>query len=165
MTSTGSYVLWGSPHSYYTGKIRSYLIKKGVRYREEFAFHPQFQARILPAVRHFVVPILETPDGRILQDTTDMIEHIEKWLLIEALREHGNNKSATAKTLGITREGLHKKLKGYGIGASLLKTDTASLKAVVAKKIGTNPNQTINNTDSDGTDKSARIWIMGTVSF
>jgi transcriptional regulator with GAF, ATPase, and Fis domain len=45
----------------------------------------------------------------------DMIEHIEKWLLIEALREHGNNKSATAKTLGITREGLHKKLKGYGI--------------------------------------------------
>jgi Nif-specific regulatory protein len=46
----------------------------------------------------------------------DMIEHIEKWLLIEALNEHGNNKSATAKTLGITREGLHKKLKGYGIG-------------------------------------------------
>ena len=46
----------------------------------------------------------------------DQMEHIEKWLLIEALREHGNNKSATAKTLGITREGLHKKLKGYGIG-------------------------------------------------
>jgi transcriptional regulator with GAF, ATPase, and Fis domain len=46
----------------------------------------------------------------------DQVEHIEKWLLIEALREHGNNKSATAKTLGITREGLHKKLKGYGIG-------------------------------------------------
>ncbi len=46
----------------------------------------------------------------------DMIEHIEKWLLIEALREHGGNKSATAKDLGITREGLHKKLKGYGIG-------------------------------------------------
>ncbi len=46
----------------------------------------------------------------------DMMEHIEKWLLIEALRDHGNNKSATAKTLGITREGLHKKLKGYGIG-------------------------------------------------
>ncbi len=45
----------------------------------------------------------------------DMMEHIEKWMLIEALREHGNNKSATAKTLGITREGLHKKLKGYGI--------------------------------------------------
>ena len=77
MTNNGTYVLWGSPHSYYTGKIRSYLIKKGVPYREEFAFHPQFQARILPAVRHVVLPILETPDGRILQDTTDMIEHLE----------------------------------------------------------------------------------------
>ncbi len=77
MTSDGTYVLWGSPHSYYTGKIRSYLIKKGVPYREEFAFHPQFQARILPTVRHIVLPILETPDGRILQDTTDMIEHLE----------------------------------------------------------------------------------------
>jgi glutathione S-transferase len=77
VTTDQLHVLWGSPHSYYTGKIRSYLIKKGVPYREEFAFHPQFQARILPAVRLFVLPILETPDGRILQDTTDMIGYIE----------------------------------------------------------------------------------------
>ena len=72
-----TYVLWGSPHSYYTGKIRSYLIKKGVPYREEFPLNPQFRTRILPAVRLVVLPILETPDGRILQDTTDMIEHLE----------------------------------------------------------------------------------------
>ena len=45
----------------------------------------------------------------------EMMEQVEKWVLMEALREHGNNKSATAKTLGITREGLHKKLKGFGI--------------------------------------------------
>jgi DNA-binding NtrC family response regulator len=36
--------------------------------------------------------------------------------VIDALKEHGNNKSQTAKTLGITREGLHKKLKGFGSG-------------------------------------------------
>ena len=77
MNNNLPYVLWGSPHSFYTGKIRSYLIKKGVPYREEFPFNPQFQARVLPAVRLLVVPILETPDGRILQDTTDMIECIE----------------------------------------------------------------------------------------
>ena len=77
MTNNGTYVLWGSPHSYYTGKIRSYLIKKGLLYREEFLFDPEFRTRILPAVRLFVVPILETPDGRILQDTTDMLEHLE----------------------------------------------------------------------------------------
>jgi Nif-specific regulatory protein len=45
----------------------------------------------------------------------EMVEHVEKQILREALEEHDNNKSATAKTLGITREGLHKKLRGYGM--------------------------------------------------
>jgi Nif-specific regulatory protein len=45
----------------------------------------------------------------------EMVEQVEKWILLEALREHDNNKTATAKTLGITREGLHKKLKNYGL--------------------------------------------------
>ncbi|MCB9557219.1 MAG: sigma 54-interacting transcriptional regulator [Deltaproteobacteria bacterium] len=45
----------------------------------------------------------------------EMIESIERYLLVEALREHGNNKTQTAVTLGITREGLHKKLAKYGI--------------------------------------------------
>ncbi len=44
-----------------------------------------------------------------------MIAQVEKWILREALKEHDNNKSATAKALGITREGLHKKLKSYGM--------------------------------------------------
>ncbi len=45
----------------------------------------------------------------------EMVEHVEKQILREALEEHDNNKTATAKVLGITREGLHKKLKGYGM--------------------------------------------------
>jgi Nif-specific regulatory protein len=45
----------------------------------------------------------------------EMMDQVEKWILVEALKEHGNNKSQTAKTLGITREGLHKKLKGFGM--------------------------------------------------
>lgn len=100
MKGNGTYVLWGSPHSFYTGKIRSYLLKKGVPYREEFVFHPQFQARILPAVRHFVVPILETPDGRILQDTTDMIEHLENVLPSPSLVPDSPVQRAVAWLLG-----------------------------------------------------------------
>ncbi len=46
----------------------------------------------------------------------DMMEEIERWLLTEALRDHGGNKTKTAETLGITREGLHKKLSKYGMG-------------------------------------------------
>jgi DNA-binding NtrC family response regulator len=45
----------------------------------------------------------------------EMTDQIERWLLIESLREHDNNKTAAAKTLGITREGLHKKLRGFGL--------------------------------------------------
>ena len=44
-----------------------------------------------------------------------MMAEVERGILRDALREHDNNKSATAKTLGITREGLHKKLRNYGM--------------------------------------------------
>jgi transcriptional regulator with GAF, ATPase, and Fis domain len=46
----------------------------------------------------------------------EMMDSVEKYLLIEALREHNHNKTSAAKTLGITREGLHKKLRQFGIG-------------------------------------------------
>ncbi len=44
-----------------------------------------------------------------------MVEEVERHLVSECLREHDGNKTATAKTLGITREGLHKKLKLLGL--------------------------------------------------
>ena len=46
-----------------------------------------------------------------------MMDAVEKFFLLEALREHGNNKTNAAKTLGITREGLHKKLKASAVAA------------------------------------------------
>lgn len=73
----GIYTLWGVAHSFYTGKIRSYLIKKGVPFREVYPSKPEFRTRIVPVVRHMVVPILEAPEGDVIQDTTDMIEHLE----------------------------------------------------------------------------------------
>jgi transcriptional regulator with GAF, ATPase, and Fis domain len=45
----------------------------------------------------------------------EMMDSVEKFFLIEALRQHNNNKTNAAKSLGITREGLHKKLRQYGI--------------------------------------------------
>ena len=58
-----------------------------------------------------VVKDVEPKKGTLKQ----MMDEIEKHLLIQALREHQNNKTSAAKTLGITREGLHKKLKGFGL--------------------------------------------------
>jgi Nif-specific regulatory protein len=45
----------------------------------------------------------------------EMMDQVERWLIAEALREHSNNKTKTAATLGITREGLHKKLAKFGV--------------------------------------------------
>lgn len=72
-----TYTLWGGPLSLYSGKARSYLIKKGVPYRELFPSHPDYASRIMPAVGLFVIPVLEAPDGTIVQDTTDIIEYLE----------------------------------------------------------------------------------------
>jgi Nif-specific regulatory protein len=43
----------------------------------------------------------------------DKMIAVEKYIVYEALRERGNNKTSTAKALGITREGLHKKLRQF----------------------------------------------------
>ncbi|HEY1553367.1 MAG TPA: sigma 54-interacting transcriptional regulator [Kofleriaceae bacterium] len=45
----------------------------------------------------------------------EMMEQVERWMIAEALRDHGGNKTKTAATLGITREGLHKKLAKFGV--------------------------------------------------
>jgi transcriptional regulator with GAF, ATPase, and Fis domain len=74
----------------------------------------------------FVTPELLSPRIRQVEGLVERIkptkgtlketmDQIERWLLIEALREHDNNKTAAAKTLGITREGLHKKLRSFGL--------------------------------------------------
>lgn len=74
---TSHYVLWATPHSLYAGKARSYLIKKGVPYREVIASDPEFLGQIIPQVGHMVIPVVRTPDGEIVQDTTDIIDKIE----------------------------------------------------------------------------------------
>jgi len=75
----------------------------------------------------FITPELLSPRVRQIESVLlsagaakgslkEMVDQVERHILIEALREHGNNKTAAAKTLGITREGLHKKLKQLGVG-------------------------------------------------
>ncbi len=46
---------------------------------------------------------------------TDRVAASEKAMLEEALRKHNNNRTATAKTLGLSRVGLYKKMRKYGM--------------------------------------------------
>jgi len=73
----GAYTLWGGPLSLYSGKARSYLIKKRIPYVERFPSHRDFPARVMPAIGLFVIPVLEAPDGELVQDTTRIFEYLE----------------------------------------------------------------------------------------
>jgi DNA-binding protein Fis len=44
-----------------------------------------------------------------------MVAEVERVLITRTLKEAGGNKTAAAKVLGLTREGLHKKLNKLGI--------------------------------------------------
>jgi glutathione S-transferase len=75
--STDKMTLWGTPHSFYTGKVRSYLIKKGLPFRERTLADPHFHGTVVPTIRHMVVPVLGLPDGTLLQDSAEIIETLE----------------------------------------------------------------------------------------
>lgn len=73
----GKYILWGASWSLYTAKVRPYLIKKGIAYVELNPSHPHYNEKILPHVGHFTVPVLETPDGEIIADSSEIMEFLE----------------------------------------------------------------------------------------
>ena len=73
----GPYILWGTPHSLYTGKARSCLIKKGLAFVERCPSHTDYKARVRPAVGMVTFPVLETPEGHFIQDSTDIVTYLD----------------------------------------------------------------------------------------
>jgi glutathione S-transferase len=74
---SGTYKLYGMPASLYMGKARSYLRKQQIPFVEYGANHPDFMAKIVPAVGRWIVPVLESPNGTIVQDGADIIDYFE----------------------------------------------------------------------------------------
>ena len=73
----GPYILWGTPHSLYTGKARSCLIKKGLAFVERCPSHTDYKARVRAAVGMVTFPVLETPEGQFIQDSTDIVTYLD----------------------------------------------------------------------------------------
>jgi two-component system response regulator HupR/HoxA len=55
---------------------------------------------------------LDAHPGEPLRDTLD---RVERWLVHDTLRRNGGHRARTARQLGVTREGLYKKMKRLGI--------------------------------------------------
>jgi len=72
------YTLYGGDISYYTGKVLSYLRYKAIPFDYQQATRDVYKTVILPSVGWPVIPVVTTPDKQVLQDTSDIIDALEK---------------------------------------------------------------------------------------
>ena len=77
MSETPVCTLYGSYASYYTAKVRAYLRKKGIPFRERLPSDPHFRAHVRPTSGSHRIPQLETADGLVLQDSVAIVDHLE----------------------------------------------------------------------------------------
>jgi glutathione S-transferase len=73
----GIYYLYGMPASLYTAKARSYMRKQRIDHVERAVGHPHYQQDIMATIGRLIMPVLETPSGELVQDTVDIIDHLE----------------------------------------------------------------------------------------
>ena len=72
------YILYGAEFSLYSGKARAYLRYKGLPFEERLATRRVYKEVIVPGVGAPIIPVLSTPDGELVQDTTDIIDFLER---------------------------------------------------------------------------------------
>ena len=65
------------PHSLYSGRARSYLIKNLIPFEERSTGHESFKAEVLPKGKLPTIPTLVTPEDDVIRDGAAIIEHFE----------------------------------------------------------------------------------------
>lgn len=76
--STRGHTLYGMAASLYTGKARAYLIQQHIEYMEMVPGSRRFLKEIVPKIGRMIIPTIETPDGEIIQDSTEIIDYFEE---------------------------------------------------------------------------------------
>ncbi|MDR9467886.1 glutathione S-transferase family protein [Marinospirillum sp.] len=71
------YILYGLPHSLYSGIVRCYLRTQGLAYQERTTAHPDFLQKVVPVVGRRMIPVLETPEGELIQDSLDIVTFLD----------------------------------------------------------------------------------------
>jgi len=75
---TEGYTLYGVEVSYFSGKVRAYLRYKRIPFSEVQATPDVYRQIIMPRVGWPVVPIIIGPQDETLQDSTDIIDELER---------------------------------------------------------------------------------------
>jgi len=71
------YTMYGAEFSLYSGKLRSYLRKKGIPFVEKSPSILTYKRFIVPRTGVKFIPVLHTPEDEVLQDTTAIIDALE----------------------------------------------------------------------------------------
>jgi len=80
------FILYGMQASLYTGKARAFMRRNRINVTERGAGHPEYTGKIMPIIGRFIIPVIETPAGEIVQDGTDILDYLEEQgLTIEPL--------------------------------------------------------------------------------
>lgn len=72
------YRLYGSEVSLFTGKVRAYLRWKDIPFTEVLSDAQTYKEVIVPRVGFPVIPVMVGPDDETLQDSTDIIDELER---------------------------------------------------------------------------------------
>lgn len=72
-----SVVLYGTPHSLYTGKARAYLRKHSIAFDERMPGDPRYASEIMPVIQRLMIPVIQLDDGTVIQDSMAIINHFE----------------------------------------------------------------------------------------
>jgi glutathione S-transferase len=72
------YTLYGMMASLYTAKVRAWFRYHGVAYVEHCAGDDAFTETVVPQTKRWIIPVVKTPDGTVLQDGTAILDWLDK---------------------------------------------------------------------------------------
>ncbi|MEP5727567.1 MAG: glutathione S-transferase N-terminal domain-containing protein, partial [Erythrobacter sp.] len=72
-----TYTLFGMAGSLYTARARSYMRMNAVPFAEVKAGSEEFTGEIVPQIGRWIIPVIKTPEGAIIQDGADIIDHLD----------------------------------------------------------------------------------------
>jgi len=91
------YTLYGSPASLYTGKVRAYLNYKNIPYQEVMSSLRVYKKIIIPKTGVRFIPVVATPEGEFLQDSSHIIDSLEARFPMRAVYPSGPRQALTAR--------------------------------------------------------------------
>jgi len=74
---SNNFILYGSPASLYTGKVRAYLNYKNIPFQEKISSLKVYKKIIIPNTGVGMIPVVVTPQGEYWQDSSLIIDHLE----------------------------------------------------------------------------------------